>query len=65
MTGTCCEHSYVFLIGCGAMACIECSAHTSVEDYAVERDHPGKRRYRSTDCKCGWADEVKNKGGRP
>jgi hypothetical protein len=53
-----CDHDYVFLIACGAMACIECAYHTSLETYTAMRERPTSRHYRHDDCNCGWADSI-------
>ena len=58
MGGTC-DHDYVFVVGCGAMACIACAQHTSLQNYAAGPKHPLPRRYRDNECNCGWADETK------
>ena len=44
--GGACDHDFVFLIACGAMACIECAHHTSGENYAAMRERPSSRHYR-------------------
>jgi hypothetical protein len=53
-----CDHDYVFLIACGAMACIACAHHTSVENFAAMRDQQPPRRYRHDECNCGWAADI-------
>ena len=59
MGGRACDHDFVFLIACGAMACIECAHHTSVENYAAMRERPASRHYRHDECNCGWADDTR------
>jgi hypothetical protein len=57
-----CDHSYVYLIVCGAMACIACAHHTSLENYAAMRERPPSRRsrrYCHDECNCGWAEDTK------
>ena len=54
-----CDHDYVYLIRCGAMACIACAHHTSVENYTARRERPSSRRYCHDDCNCGWADDIR------
>ena len=54
-----CDHDFVFLIACGAMACIECAYHTSVERYTAMRERPSSYRYRHANCNCGWAADIK------
>ena len=58
MGGTC-DHDFVFLVHCGAMACIACAQHTSLANYAAVPKRPLPRRYRDTECNCGWADDPK------
>jgi len=48
----------VFLIACGAMACIECAHHTSLENYTTMRERPSSRRYCHDECNCGWAEDT-------
>jgi hypothetical protein len=57
--GGACDHDFVFLVACGAMACIECAHHTSVENYAAMRERPASRHYRHDECNCGWADDTR------
>ena len=57
--GGACDHDFVFLIACGAMACIECAHHTSVENSAAMRERPASRHYRHDECNCGWADDTR------
>ena len=59
MGGEACDHDFVFLVACGAMACIECAHHTTLENYAAVRERPASRRYRHDECNCGWADGKK------
>ena len=59
MGGEACAHDFVFLIACGAMACIECAHHPTLENYAAVRERPASRRYRHDECNCGWADGKK------
>ena len=54
--GGACDHDYVFLIACGAMACIECAHHTSLENYTAAKERPASRRYRHDECNCGWGE---------
>ena len=54
-----CDHSYVYLIVCGAMACIACAHHTSLENYAAMRERPASRHYHHDECNCGWAEDTK------
>ena len=41
------------------MACIACAQHTSLANYAAVPKRPLPRRYRDTECTCGWADDPK------
>ena len=45
-----CDHDFVFLIHCGAMACVECAHHVTLASYAATRERPAHRRYRHTEC---------------
>jgi len=56
--GGACDHDFVFLIRCGAMACIECAHPPSVANYAAMRERPASRHYRHDECNCGWADDA-------
>ena len=60
-----CDHDYVFLVGCGAMACIACAHHTSVDNYAAMQERSRVKAYNHHDCQCGWADtDGENTDGR-
>ena len=56
--GGACDHDFVFLIACGAMACIECAHHTSLENYMAAKERPASRRYRRDECNCGWGESM-------
>ena len=51
-----CDHDFVFLIACGAMACIACAHHTSLENYTALQEQSRVKAYNHHDCQCGWAD---------
>ena len=51
-----CDHDFVFLIACGAMACIACAHHTSLENYTALREQSRVKAYNHHDCQCGWAE---------
>ena len=53
-----CNHDFVFLIGCGAMACVACAHHVSLASYTAVRARPAARHYRHAECNCGWAAET-------
>ena len=53
-----CDHDFVFLIRCGAMACIECAHHVTLASYAATQERPAYRRYHHAECNCGWAAET-------
>ena len=53
-----CDHDYVFLIGCGAMACIARAHHTSLEHYTALQERSRVKAYNHPDCQCGWADST-------
>jgi len=53
-----CDHDYVFLIGCGAMACVECAHHVTLSSYVATQERPSYRQYHRTECTCGWATEI-------
>ena len=58
MSGTC-DHTFVFLVRCGAMACIECAQHVSLANYTAMQKRPSSRRYHHDECTCGWAEDIK------
>jgi len=51
-----CDHDYVFLIGCGAMACIACAHHISVAHHTAMQERVRVKAHSHYDCRCGWAE---------